>query len=278
MTEYERRMMSKSQYIKYDKKHKLWIQHRKVVYLYWFKFLQHAERDEKFSVDWKKYKSWGGREVVMNTKFDDWWKEYWKDLFSFAEGQPTNAPFHTKKKPEVIAMRTTLLVYEMKDKGDKWEIGCLVAKSENRKGRTLAKALEGGVVGFYRMRDESEMDEKRENYDIWEIDNLIEGVKKERGRLGFVESTRESVNARYRKKTIRDHNTFENKRQTPLYWEGWRTIDYNDDKWRQFEQSASEITEYRKIKKRVQGYVSRYFKQADELMYNISQGSLDAPD
>ena len=79
MTRYERMTtLSKSQYIKYDKTEGLWIQHRKVVFLYWFKFLQHAERSDQQTVDWKRYKSWGGRDVVMNTKFDDWWKEYWK--------------------------------------------------------------------------------------------------------------------------------------------------------------------------------------------------------
>ena len=72
--------MSKSPYIRYDKSAGLWIQHRKVVYLYWFKFLQHAERDDRYDVDWSQYKSWGGREVVMETKFDVWWKEHWSDL------------------------------------------------------------------------------------------------------------------------------------------------------------------------------------------------------
>ena len=91
MTMYQRRRMSKSPYIRYDKSQGLWIQHRKVVYLYWYKFLQHAERDDRYNVDWSRYESWGGRETVMETKFDVWWKEYWRDLFGFPEGKPETA-------------------------------------------------------------------------------------------------------------------------------------------------------------------------------------------
>ena len=276
LTAYERKMMSKSQYIKYDKPNKLWIQHRKVVYLYWFKFLQHAERNKKFSVDWEKYKSWGGHEVVMNTKFDDWWKDHWKDLFSFAEGQPTNALFHTKKKPEVIAMRTALLVYEMRYKGDKWEIGCAVAKLETAKGRLLPKTLEGGVVGFYKVRDESEMDEERIKYNIWEIDNLIEGVVAQRAKRGFAKSGKEFKKPRYRKQTLDDYTTFKDGVQTPSFTEGWHSA--TEGAYFFYELTAAEIKEYKEIKRRVQKYISRYLNQADELMLNISQGSLDAPD
>jgi hypothetical protein len=229
MTKYERRMMSKSQYIKYDKPNKLWIQHRKVVYLYWFKFLQHAERSDKFSVKWDKYKTWGGREVVMNTKFDDWWKDHWKDLFSFAEGQLTNAPFHTKKKPEVIAMRTALLVYEKRHKGDKWDIGCAVARSEHNKGRPLVSSLQG---------------EKDYPVNIWEL--------KFKG-----------------KKLIRDPNLIEN--PDDIYNRPYFKRGKSDD----VEQVSDELYLNRLLKRRVQGYVSRYFKQADELMFNICNGSLD---
>lgn len=224
--------MSKSQYIKYDKRNKLWIQHRKVVYLYWFRFLQHAERSDKFSVEWDKYKSWGGREVVMNTKFDVWWKDYWKDLFSFAEGQPTSARFHIKKKPEVIAMRTTLLVYEMREKGDKWAIGCAVAKSEHSKGRRLASSLQG---------------DKDYPVNIWDL--KFEG-----------------------KRLIRDPNIIEN--PDDVYDRPHFKRGKSDD----VEQVSDELYLNRLLKRRVQGYVSRYFKQANEIMFNISQGSLDAPD
>ncbi|MDC3393170.1 hypothetical protein OAW26_02500 [Luminiphilus sp.] len=273
--------LSKSQYIKYDKTEGLWIQHRKVVFLYWFKFLQHAERDQRFTVDWKRYKSWGGRDVVMNTKFDDWWKEYWKTNFGFTKGNPEEAPFFTHKNPEVIAMRTALLIYENRHRGDKWSVGCWVAKREHKKGRTLPKALQGGEVGFYALRDEEEKVEERPTQDIWIIDDLMTHITN-RGQetTGIGKSGRLLKNARIRTGRQREGD---NKDLVGLYEnkESWVTLDSNDDRTRKmylaYEQTAAELTELRKIKKRVQGYISRYYKQADELMFNISQGSLDSP-
>ena len=235
MTAYERRVMSKSQYIKYDRPNRLWIQHRKVVYLYWFKFLQHAERDDRYRVDWTKYQSWGGRDVVLNTKFDDWWQTYWRDLFSFTEGGPTDAPFHTKKKPEVIAMRTTLLVYEMRERGDKWAIGCAVARSEHNKGRSLASSLQG--VKDYPVN-------------IWELKFDGKKLIRDPNFKEIHDALGEQSNDKYRRQVKSDN----------------------------VEQPSDDLYLNRLLKRRVQGYVSRYFKQADELMFNISQGSLDAPD
>jgi len=48
----------------------LWLPYRKKNYVYWFKFLQFAEESDEFSVNWKKYKSWGGKNEVMGRKFD----------------------------------------------------------------------------------------------------------------------------------------------------------------------------------------------------------------
>ena len=59
----------------------IWIPHRKRTYLYWFKFLQEAESSPDFSVNWSKYRGWGGANEVMRTRFDDWWEDHWKDLF-----------------------------------------------------------------------------------------------------------------------------------------------------------------------------------------------------
>jgi hypothetical protein len=274
MTKYERRMMSKSQYIKYDKPNKLWIQHRKVVYLYWFKFLQHAERSDKFSVKWDKYKTWGGREVVMNTKFDDWWKDHWKDLFSFAEGQLTNAPFHTKKKPEVIAMRTALLVYEKRHKGDKWDIGCAVARSEHNKGRPLAKSLEGKLPETEDFGEIELVPTYRKNGKLirGEVRKITRKDKEGFDLVNIWELTPENFQGR---KLVRQQNFKEiedalGERSNDKYR---RQIESDD-----VEEESGDLYLKRLLKKRVQGYVSRYFKQADELMFNISQGSLDAPD
>lgn len=277
MTRYERMTtLSKSQYIKYDKTEGLWIQHRKVVFLYWFKFLQHAERSDQHTVDWKRYKSWGGRDVVMNTKFDDWWKEYWKTNFGFTKGNPEEAPFFTQKNPEVIAMRTALLIYENKHRGDKWSVGCWVAKAEDKKGRALPKALQGGEIGFYANRDDEDEVEDRATHDIWLIDDLMTAITSiGREKTGIGESGRLLKNARVRTaRKEKDAMGIDGK-------ESWVTLDPNDDRTRnlymRWDDYAAELTELRKIKKRVQGYISRYYKQADELMFNISQGSLDSP-
>ena len=277
MTRYERMtILSKSQYIKYDKTEGLWIQHRKVVFLYWFKFLQHAERSDQYEVDWKKYKSWGGRDVVMNTQFDDWWKEHWKTNFGFTKGNPEEAPFFTDTNPEVIAMRTALLIYENRHRGDKWSVGCWVAKAEDKKGRALPKALQGGVVGFYGMRVRGEEVDERETHDIWMIDERMTNItNRGQEKTGIGKSGRLLKNARIRKaRKERDLMDYDGK-------ESWVSLDQTEDRTRDeymtWENDASLLTELRKIKKRVQGYVSRYYKQADELMFNISRGSLDAP-
>ena len=71
----------KSRWVKYDKESQLWIPSRKRIFLYWFKFLQHAERDSSRKVDWKKYEGWGGANYILGTKFDDFWEQNWKELF-----------------------------------------------------------------------------------------------------------------------------------------------------------------------------------------------------
>lgn len=64
-----------------------WIPVRKRIYLYWFKFLQEAEKapHKEFEVDWSKYRGWGGANVVLGQKFDDWWEDRWFDLFGSKE-------------------------------------------------------------------------------------------------------------------------------------------------------------------------------------------------
>jgi hypothetical protein len=59
----------------------MWIPSRKRIDIYWFKFLQHSEQDENFKVDWKKYSGWGGSNYILGTKFDDFRKEKFLDLF-----------------------------------------------------------------------------------------------------------------------------------------------------------------------------------------------------
>ena len=85
--------------------------------------------------------SWGGRETVMETKFDVWWKEHWSDLFGFPEGQPETAQFHTQSTPRADDLRTTTPIYENLYRGDYWTVGCYVRHIEEKKGRKVAKSL-----------------------------------------------------------------------------------------------------------------------------------------
>mgnify|MGYP007072021979 CR=1 FL=1 len=117
---------------KYRKDVKLWIPSRKITYLYWFKFLQLAEREPGKSVDWKKYSDWGGKEIVMQTKFDDWWKEYWVDCFGVKnEGDMAKYPL-TTKRPKTDAIRYALRLYENRHLGSTWDIAIYLKKNEKR--------------------------------------------------------------------------------------------------------------------------------------------------
>lgn len=244
MTMYQRRRMSKSPYIRYDKSQGLWIQHRKVVYLYWYKFLQHAERDDRYNVDWSKYESWGGRETVMETKFDVWWKEHWCDLFGFPKGEPESAKFHTEATPRADDLRTTLLIYENLYRGDYWTVGCYVRHVEEKKGRKVSKSLVGA------------------DRDLW-----TSPTEKEKRTTGV---SRWRNNPRIRKESTGDA-VFSPK-------EAWVTLDQNNDNTRglylQWEAAQAEIASNRLIKRRVQGYVSGFVKRCDELMKRVANGSL----
>ena len=117
---------------KYRKDEKLWIATRKISYLYWFKFLQLAEKDPNRKVDWRKYKLWGGKKVVMETKFDDWWKEYWIDCFGIKnEGDTPKYPL-TTKRPKTDAIRYALRLYENRHRGSTWDIAIYLKKNEKR--------------------------------------------------------------------------------------------------------------------------------------------------
>ena len=117
---------------KYRKEVKLWIPTYKRNYLYWFKFLQYAEQDPNRKVDWRKYRLWGGKKVVMETKFDDWWKEYWIDCFGIKkEGDTPKCPL-TSKKPNSDTFRYALRLYENRHRGSNWEIALGFRKTETR--------------------------------------------------------------------------------------------------------------------------------------------------
>ena len=92
----------------------IWIPHRKRTYLYWFKFLQEAQRSPDFKVNWNKYRGWGGANEVMGSRFDDWWEDHWKDLFGVeAKGvDPTKIKFPlSTTQPKTEAIRISWLVW-----------------------------------------------------------------------------------------------------------------------------------------------------------------------
>ena len=91
----------------------IWIPHRKRTYLYWFKFLQEAERSSEFKVNWNKYRGWGGSNVVLGQKFDMWWEERWKDLFGTKDPNNKSSvkfPLSTNQ-PKTEAIRISWLVW-----------------------------------------------------------------------------------------------------------------------------------------------------------------------
>ena len=243
MTMYERRRMAKSPYIKHDKSSSLWIQHRKVVYLYWFKLLKHAELDEDFTVDWEKYESWGGKEVVMNTRFDDWWIEHWKPLFSFSKDDPTAAPFHTDMNPQILWMRTGVLIYERflnSHRRDKWEVGCWVRKYELARGRSVPKPLTNA------------------------IDDLLT--------KGLTSDELEDMSVGQSNRMKRQHNIVRREDDMDLYGTaGQRQIASRS----RVEEISTVDFDLKQDKKRVQEYVGRYQRETKRLMTNIASGSLD---
>lgn len=117
---------------KYRKDVKLWIPSRKIVYLYWFRFLQLAEQDPNRTVDWSKYQGWGGANAVLGMRFDDWWEEHWIDLFGIEnEGGEPNFPL-TTKRPKTDGIRYALRIYENRHRGSTWDIAVWFKRNEKR--------------------------------------------------------------------------------------------------------------------------------------------------
>lgn len=100
----------------------MWIPTRKRIYLYWFKFLQHAEQDENFKVDWKKYSGRGSSNYILGTKFDMFWEENWKKLLRVKNVFDELKFLLSNEKPKPNEYRYSLLVYENINRGSNWEI------------------------------------------------------------------------------------------------------------------------------------------------------------
>ena len=106
MTKKLKRFDPKSRWVKYQDG--LWIQSRKRVFLYWFRFLQIAEQEQNYTVDWSKYKGWGGSNFIVGSKFDEFWKSKWKELFGIKnEGDKPKFPLSTNQ-PKSESLRYSL--------------------------------------------------------------------------------------------------------------------------------------------------------------------------
>lgn len=80
------------------------VPNRKRVYLYWFKFLQEAEKSPTCNVDWDFYSSWGSPENFTSLKFDEWWEEHWRILFG---ARQSKVPVEFQKYPISKMSKTT---------------------------------------------------------------------------------------------------------------------------------------------------------------------------
>jgi hypothetical protein len=117
--------------VRYDKKTKLWIPNRKRLFLYWYKFLQHALKDDQRTVNMRKYSGWGSKETILTEKFDRWWADNWIRLFGYAEGKKPKFALSTNR-PKSDAIRYALLIWENQHRGSNYEIGLWLEKKELR--------------------------------------------------------------------------------------------------------------------------------------------------
>jgi hypothetical protein len=145
--------MKTSRWKRYNEKSGLWIASSKPVFGYWFRFLKHAHKDRPNDVDWSLYEKWGGKDYILRTTQNEWWKTKWKTLFGYMEGE--TAPLYplSTTKPQPDGIRYALMVYELKHQslfngqvdevngivGDKWEIAKRIAVIEYPKRRDRGK-------------------------------------------------------------------------------------------------------------------------------------------
>ena len=88
-----------------------WIPTRKRVFLYWHKFLVEAEKSDEYQVDWSKYEGWGGSNYILGNKFDTFWEENWKELFS-TESRDDEPRYNiSTKAPKADAYKLRLKIW-----------------------------------------------------------------------------------------------------------------------------------------------------------------------
>ena len=123
-----------SKYVRY--KDNLWIPQRKRTYLYWFKFLIEAEQSSEFTVDWSKYKGWGGSKTILNTKFDLWWEKHWKKLFGY---KVKDVPLEKQRfplvtgRPKTEAIRIDYLIWiNRNEPPDTYDSDSIISRGRQR--------------------------------------------------------------------------------------------------------------------------------------------------
>lgn len=204
-----------SEYVRY--KDGLWIPCRKRIFLYWFKFLRYAENDPNFIVDWSKYRAWGGKKVVLTSRFDAWWEQHWQ--YCFGVSQKGGVPrFDVSRRHKADGIRYALLCYENRHRGSNWDIAVHIQniESRNRHPNPLF------------------------NY-------AIEGLK-----------TKTYMTTGHRRKRVRDESS-----HTGYVYVTEELHDHYD----------TEAFFNREQKRKIQGYVSRYLRQAHSYLDSVSKGS-----
>ena len=131
----------RSEQVRYDKESKLWIPNRKRLFLYWFKYLQYAQRHPDYKVNWRKYRGWGSGNYILGVKFDDFWNDNWMELFGYPEGKEPKFTLSTTR-PKVDSYRYALLIFENQHRGDNWELALWLEKKESKTRHSI-----GGILG-----------------------------------------------------------------------------------------------------------------------------------
>ena len=91
-----------------------WIPTRKRIFLYWHKFLISCELSDEYEVNWDAYKGWGGSNYILGNKFDTFWEENWKELFS-TENRDDEPRYNiSTKSPKADAYKMRLKCYELR--------------------------------------------------------------------------------------------------------------------------------------------------------------------
>lgn len=175
-----------------------WIRTRKRTYLYWFKFLQEVEQSPDYTVNWSAYEGWGGANVVMGQKFDEWWDDRWEDLFG-GEGDRHGIKVEEKfristEKFKYEALRLSYLVFHHRNlppdnlastdslrglTAGKGRDTSDYAKSKTKKRRSNALAIARKIIA----------DNKRRHTPLWNIQPADEGV-------GWTPNTEKDVQTR----------------------------------------------------------------------------------